>query len=70
MDTKNCTKYDVPAIAKRLKVSSNSVWGWLRTKKKPKHPDIAKAYLIALKDPAMRSKRLRRNKAAAAAKVA
>lgn len=62
MDTKICTRYNVPAIARRLEVHTNSVWGWLRNKKKPKHPAIAKDYAAALKDPTMRSDRPRKNK--------
>ena len=54
MDIKRCTRYDVPAIARRLEVHPNSVWGWLRDGKKPKRPSVAKDYLLALKDPAMR----------------
>lgn len=64
MNTKNCTKYDAQAIALHLKVHKNSVWGWLRNKTKPKHPDIAREYAAALKDSAFRTKPSRKPKGA------
>ena len=55
MTTKICSKYNVQAIANRLEMTPNSVWGWFRNNKKPKNARALKLFREALKDPAMRS---------------
>lgn len=56
MDTKLCTRYNVQAIADRLEMTANSVWGWFRNNKKPKNAMALRLFKEALRDPAMRAK--------------